>query len=244
MIRVRRLGKRFNGKRVVDGVDLAVEREEIVVVFGPSGCGKTTLLRLIAGLEQPDAGAIDINGRSARASDWRLRPHERGLSMIFQDLALWPHMSALENVLFGLEPGWRNRKHAREQALEALRWVGLDSHTKRHPHHLSGGERQRLAIARALAPGHPYLLMDEPFSNLDPLLKEDMVALVQRLRAEKDTTILYVTHNLDEALSLADRILMMNEGAIIGELGSEALSGMSQRSLLQWYKETLCAPSV
>lgn len=164
--------------------------------------------------------------------------------MIFQDLALWPHMSVLENVLFGLETGWRNRKRAREQALEALHWVSLGAHTERHPHQLSGGERQRLAIARALAPGHPYVLMDEPFSNLDPLLKEDMLALVQRLRAEKGTTILYVTHNLDEALSLADRILMMNEGTIIGDLGSEALSAMSQRSLLEWYKERLSAPSV
>jgi len=243
MIRVRHLSKDFNANRVLDSIDLSVQREEIVVVFGPSGCGKTTLLRLIAGFERPDGGEIDINGRSARASDWRLRPHQRGLSMIFQDLALWPHMSVLENVLFGLKTGWRNRKQARAKALEALQWVSLGYHTERYPHQLSGGERQRLAIARALAPGHPYLLMDEPFSNLDPLLKEDMVALVQRLRAEKGTTVLYVTHNLDEALTLADRILMMNGGRVIGELGPEALHNMSQRSLLEWYKEQLSTPS-
>ena len=242
MIHARNLKKTFSGEKAVDSVDLVVQRGETVVVFGPSGCGKTTLLRLIAGLERPDAGELEINGYRAGASRWRSPPHERGVSMIFQDLALWPHMTALENVLFGLSAGWRNRKQAKAEARGALGWVSLESHQDRYPHQLSGGEQQRLAIARALAPRHPYVLMDEPFSNLDPMLKEEMIALAQQLRKELGTTMLYVTHNLDEALSLADRILMMNKGRFIGELGPDVLHELSHQSLLEWYKEKLSPP--
>lgn len=236
MIETRSLSKQFSGVKALDDVGLSVQPGETVVVLGPSGCGKTTLLRLIAGLDEADTGEIRINGRDMRPAAARLAPRQRRVSMIFQDLALWPHMRVLQNVTFGLASGWLRRHRDIDRALTALGWVNLDDHRHRYPHELSGGERQRLAIARALAPGHPYLLMDEPFSNLDPLLKEEMIALLRRLRETLGTTVLYVTHNLDEALALADRILMMKAGRIVGELTSTRLKGMSQQDLLEWYK--------
>jgi iron(III) transport system ATP-binding protein len=236
MIEARNLSKRFSAVKALDDVSLAVMPGETVVVLGPSGCGKTTLLRLIAGLEAADSGGIRIDGHEVSADLGRRRSRHRRIGMIFQDLALWPHMRVLQNVTFGLASGWHAGRRAREQARTALQWVNLERHEQRYPHALSGGERQRLAIARALAPGHPYLLMDEPFSNLDPLLKEEMVALVRRLRERLQTTVLYVTHNLDEALALADRVLIMKRGQIIGELPAAKLTGMSQRGLFEWYK--------
>jgi len=221
----------------VDHISATVDERELVVALGPSGCGKTTFLRLIAGLEQPDSGEIEINNREVSSVRRLIPPHQRGLSMIFQDLALWPHMQVLGNVTFGLGKKPGGRTQVQERALEVLRWVGLDGHRARYPHQLSGGERQRLAIARALAPGHPYLLMDEPFSSLDPILKQEMIGLLRRLREELEITVLYVTHNLDEALALADRILMMKKGRLVGELGPDALKDLSEEALLSWYKE-------
>lgn len=239
MIETRRLTKQFAGTLALDGVTLSVPLGETVVVLGPSGCGKTTLLRLIAGLEAADAGEIRINGTIVASSGTCVAPRARQVGMTFQDLALWPHMRALENVCFALASGWRTRRSAIEHGLTALSWVELERHKHRYPHQLSGGERQRLAIARALAPGYPCVLMDEPFSSLDPLLKDEMIALLRRLRETLRTTIVYVTHDLDEALTLADRILMMKQGRIVGELVSATLAGMSRESLLEWYKGTL-----
>jgi ABC-type Fe3+/spermidine/putrescine transport system ATPase subunit len=239
MIETRELTKQFASTVALAGVTLNVPLGETVVVLGPSGCGKTTLLRLIAGLEAPDSGEIRINGASVASSGASVDPRARQVGMIFQDLALWPHMRVLENVCFGLGSGWRKRHSAVAPGLTALRRVELERHKDRYPHQLSGGERQRLAIARALAPGYPYLLMDEPFSSLDPLLKDEMISLLRRLRDALKTTIVYVTHDLDEALTLADRILMMKQGRVVGELVSATLAGMSRESLLEWYKGTL-----
>jgi ABC-type Fe3+/spermidine/putrescine transport system ATPase subunit len=157
--------------------------------------------------------------------------------MIFQDLALWPHMQVRENVVFGLSG--HGIEEVRKRVASVLQWVSLQEHSRRYPHQLSGGEQQRLAIARALAPGHPYLLMDEPFSSLDPVLKEEMIRLVKQLHEQLHTAILYVTHNLDEALALADRVLLMDQGRIVDELGKDALGKLSQPDLLQWYREGL-----
>ncbi len=239
MIATSGLTKAFAGTRALDGVTLSVGLGETVVVLGPSGCGKTTLLRLIAGLEGADSGEIRIDGRSVASSEVCVEPRQRQVGMIFQDLALWPHMRVLEHVSFGLASGWLKRRRAVELGLAVLRWVDLEDHKDRFPHELSGGERQRLAIARALAPGYPYLLMDEPFSSLDPLLKDEMMTLLCRLREALRTTMVYVTHDLDEALNLADRILMMKQGRIAGELMSETIAAMSRESLLEWYKDTL-----
>ncbi len=141
MIETRRLTKQFAGTMALDGVTLSVPLGETVVVLGPSGCGKTTLLRLIAGLEATDSGEIRISGTSVASSGARVEPRARQVGMIFQDLALWPHMCALENVCFGLGSGWRKRRSAVEHGLTALRWVELEHHKHRFPHQLSGGER-------------------------------------------------------------------------------------------------------
>jgi ABC-type sugar transport system ATPase subunit len=239
MILTRNLNKRFGNKLALDNLQLTISLHQIVVVLGPSGCGKTTLLRLIAGLEMPDTGEITIDERCVSSTACLVAPQHRNISMIFQDLALWPHMRVLQNVAFGLHKPLNGYSTPEEQAKDALCWVSMEKLSHRYPHQLSGGERQRLAIARALAPGRPYLLMDEPFSNLDPVLKDEMVKLIKRLQASLQTTILYVTHNLDEALALADRILLMNHGQIVGELDQEELQSLSQEDLLQWYKNKL-----
>ncbi len=239
MIQTGGLNKRFETINAVVEVSLTVQAKEIVVVFGPSGCGKTTLLRLIAGLEWPDSGEIRIGGQCVSSKRKLTKPNKRRLSMIFQDLALWPHMQVWENVKFGLNGS--DIKVVQDRVASVLQWVSLEKHAKRYPHQLSGGEKQRLAIARALAPGHPYLLMDEPFSSLDPVLKEDMIRLVKQLQESLHTAILYVTHNLDEALALANRILMMVHGRIVGELDQDDLDKLSQQDLLQWYKKKLSA---
>lgn len=241
MILTRNLTKRFRNKLALDSLEFTVPLHQIVVVLGPSGCGKTTLLRLIAGLERPDSGEIEIDGKHVSSTQCLVAPNQRNISMIFQDLALWPHMRVLENVTFGLKKRINGYQVLEDQAKDVLSWVSLDKLSHRYPHQLSGGERQRLAIARALAPGRPYLLMDEPFSSLDPVLKEDMVRLVRRLQESLQTTILYVTHNLDEALALADRILLMSHGRLVGELGQDELANLSQEDLLIWYKNKLLA---
>lgn len=239
MIHARNLDKQFGKKLALDRLELTVPLHQVVVVLGPSGCGKTSLLRLIAGLEKPDAGEIEIDGKCVSSPHYVLAPRQRKISMIFQDLALWPHMSVLQNVAFGLQRSLNGDTALEDRAMEALRRVSLDKLTHRYPHQLSGGERQRLAIARALAPGRPYLLMDEPFSSLDPILKDDMLNLVKELQRSLRTTILYVTHNLGEALALADRVLLMNQGRLIGELEYDELSKLSQEALLAWYKSKL-----
>ncbi len=237
MIRISNLNKRFSGVDVVRDVNLSVSKKGITVILGPSGCGKTTLLRLMAGLEKPDHGEMQIDGSIVSAPGRLVAPRKRDLSMVFQDLALWPHMRVAETVAFGLRKEGSAPARIRERVMDVLRWVGLEALSNRYPHELSGGEKQRLAIARALAPGNDYLLMDEPFSNLDPPLKEALIKLTRRLPVSFGTTILYVTHNLDEALALADRILLMSRGKMAGELGPDELKNLSQEDLLVWYKE-------
>jgi ABC-type Fe3+/spermidine/putrescine transport system ATPase subunit len=236
MIRASGVSKRFGQVWAVDGVSLACERSETVVVLGPSGCGKTTLLRLIAGLETPDAGEIDIEGSNVSSPGRLVAHHRRGVSMIFQDLALWPHLSVFGNVAFGLRGNGQSRVGVRSVVDEALRRVALLEHRDRYPHQLSGGERQRLAIARALAGSPRYVLMDEPFSSLDPLLKRRMIDLLRELRADLGLGILYVTHNLDEALALGDRILLMSWGRVAGALNRKQVASLTQPELLEWYE--------
>jgi len=236
MIRASGVAKCFGTVRAVDGVSLVLDRPETVVVLGPSGCGKTTLLRLIAGLEMLDAGEIAINGVPKSAPGRSVEPHRRGLGMIFQDLALWPHLTAFGNVAFGLSGHGQKRALVRASVEEALRQVALAGHRDRYPHELSGGERQRLAIARALAGRPRYVLMDEPFSSLDPLLKKQMIALLKDLRASFGLGVLYVTHNLDEALALADRIVIMVRGRFAGILDRGQIAPLTQPDLLEWYE--------
>ncbi|MGA1875584.1 MAG: ABC transporter ATP-binding protein [bacterium] len=198
----------------VNRVSLEVSQNEILGILGPSGSGKTTLLRLIAGLERPDEGNIIIDGEQVSTPDIVKPPSKRQISLIFQDLALWPHMSVRQNVEFVISGNGLPKKRVREMADKVLEWVHLGSHSARYPSELSGGEQQRLAIARSIINQPKYLFMDEPFSHLDPLLIEDIQQIIDKLQKVYNTSIIYVTHNLGVALSFADRLAIMKKGSI------------------------------
>ncbi len=209
MIRVEGVSKRFGGVRAVDGADLEVARGEFVALLGPSGCGKTTFLRLVAGFEVPDEGAVYIGGEPVAGPSWR-PPERRRVGMVFQDFALFPHLRVGDNVGYGLRRRGRSARVA-----ETLELVGLAGLGDRLPHELSGGQQQRVALARALAPEPAVVLLDEPWSNIDPLLRgtmrDDLAAILRRA----EVTVLLVTHDREEAFSVADRIALMRAGTIV-----------------------------
>jgi iron(III) transport system ATP-binding protein len=202
--------KRFGELSAVDGADLAVGRGEFVALLGPSGCGKTTLLRLVAGFERPDAGAIELEGRRVAGAGAWVPPERRRVGLVFQDYALFPHLSVAANVGFGL-----GRRDRRRRVAEALALVGLQSAGGRYPHELSGGQQQRVALARALAPRPSVVLLDEPWSNIDPLLRSAMRDELAAILREAGVTVVLVTHDREEAFSVADRIALMREGRIV-----------------------------
>jgi iron(III) transport system ATP-binding protein len=206
------LTKRFapGDAPAVQDVDLGIEEGEIFAVLGPSGCGKTTTLRLLAGFEQPDAGTVRLDGRTLSGNGCFVPPEERGLGFVFQNYALFPHLSVLENAAFGLE----GEPDAETRAREALEKAGLGGLEDRRPHALSGGQQQRVALARALAQRPPVVLLDEPFSGLDALLRQETRDRVRRRFKENGTTALLVTHDQQEALSFADRVAVMKGGRI------------------------------
>lgn len=225
MIRVKEISKQFGTIKAVKGMSLSVAKGEILAILGPSGCGKSTLLRLIAGLERPDAGTVELDGRLVNSRNEMAPPASRQLSLIFQDLALWPHMTVMENVAFTLSRDRLSRSGKAKRVKEILRQVHLSHLLKRYPHQLSGGERQRLAIARAIAPNPLYLLMDEPFNSLDMLLKQEMIDMTMALRKEYRMAIIYVSHDLEEATYLADKLVIMNHGeAVWSGPGAETVS--------------------
>ncbi len=196
-------------RAAVENVSLAMEEGEIMALLGPSGCGKTTTLRMIAGLEQPDRGAVYLHENNITA----LPPERRQIGLVFQDYALFPHLNVRDNVVFAL---WRERSKSarRKQALELLETVGMASYAKRMPHELSGGQQQRVALMRALAAAPRLLLMDEPFSNLDAALRQSTRAEIQALLRQKNMSCILVTHDQEEAMSFADRIALMKGGRI------------------------------
>ncbi len=199
------------GTRVaVDNVSWSAEPGQTVCLLGHSGCGKTTLLRLIAGIEVPSAGRVLFDHQEISGPQAFVPPEQRRVGLVFQDYALFPHLSVLENVMFGL------RKHAANEALAraALKRVGLAGHAGHYPHTLSGGEQQRVALARALAPQPRVLLMDEPFSNLDRRLRDQVREDTMALLREAGTTAVVVTHDPEEALRIADRIVLMRAGRV------------------------------
>jgi putative spermidine/putrescine transport system ATP-binding protein len=204
------IGKSFGPVGVLRDISLDVASGEFVTLLGPSGCGKTTLLRIIAGLAAPDRGRVCIGGVDVTATP----ANARGLGMVFQSHALFPHMSVLDNVGFGLRARGVKRAERVERALQALALVRLDRHAGRLPRQLSGGQQQRVAIARAVVIAPPVLLMDEPFGALDRKLREEMQVELRRLVRALGITTVFVTHDQDEALVLSDRIALLDAGAI------------------------------
>ena len=201
--------KAFGPVLAVDGVDLEVVPGSICALLGPSGCGKTTTLRLIAGLEHPEAGLIDVAGRIVSGPGEFVPPDKRRIGMVFQDYALFPHLDVAANVGYGL-----GRKPDRDRVRRALELVGLGDSAARAVHELSGGQQQRVALARALAPTPDLILLDEPFSNLDAGLRDRLRQEVREILLEAGVTALFVTHDQEEALSLADTVAVMREGRI------------------------------
>lgn len=210
IIRLQNIAKQYGAAIAVDSISLEVYPGESLVLFGPSGCGKTSTLRLIAGLETPDRGEIYLHDRLASTPKKVMAPHKRGISMVFQDLALWPHLTAVQHIDFALPSG--KSKLERQAAIsKALAMVRLPRQNK-YPRQLSGGEKQRLAIARALASDAEILIMDEPFSSLDSGLKDELLEELQTLVAKLGITMIYVTHGWQEAIRVADRIAIMADG--------------------------------
>ena len=212
MLRCVGLTKQYDGGAIAaNDVSLDARKGEILALVGPSGCGKTTLLRLIAGLERPDTGVIELDGQTVTGRDVFTPPERRGVGFVFQDYALFPHMTVANNVLYGLPKNAVNRE---KRVDELLALVGLSGMRNRRPHDLSGGERQRVALARALAPAPKILLMDEPFSNLDPNLSARLQQEVREILHEAGITVVFVTHDQEAALSMGDVIAVMESGHI------------------------------
>ena len=197
---------------VVDSVTFDVRENEIFALLGPSGCGKTTCLRLISGFEEVDRGEVWLEGRLLESPEQHIAPQERGIGFVFQDYALFPHLSVIENVAFGLTDIPKHKRHV--YAEEVLCRTGMAEYKDRNPSELSGGQQQRVALARAIAPKPKLVLLDEPFSNLDAILRDATRKEVRDILKKAGMSALLVTHDQEEALSFADRIAVMNEGRI------------------------------
>ncbi len=213
-IEIQGMSKNFGAFQALKGIDMAIEEKEFVTLLGPSGCGKTTTLRLIAGFLTPDSGSITVGGEVLSTPAGSVPPERRHMGMVFQNYAVWPHMSVLQNVAFGLRytgfdgPG---RKARLDQVLAA---VGLEGLEDRHPGQLSGGQQQRVALARSLVVEPSILLLDEPLSNLDAKLRERMRSELKDLQRRTGITFIYVTHDQAEAMALSDRIAVFNRGTV------------------------------
>ena len=204
------LTMRYGAHTVVDRLDLAVERGEFISLLGPSGCGKTTTLQMIAGFVHPVAGSIHLDGVDLTS----VKPNKRGLGIVFQSYALFPHNTAAQNVAFGLEMRGVSQAERAQRVAEALDLVGLAGFADRYPKRMSGGQQQRVALARALVIKPSILLLDEPLSNLDAKLREEMQIELRTIQRTVGTTTLLVTHDQSEAMALSDRIVVMNEGRV------------------------------
>jgi putative spermidine/putrescine transport system ATP-binding protein len=213
------VSKVLGGRTIIDGLDLAVGAGELICLLGPSGCGKTTTLRMIGGFIKPDSGRILISGKDVTGAP----PERRPTAMVFQNYALWPHMSVFKNVAFGLRLRKLPKTEVRERAEHALEMVGLTHHIDSHPAQISGGEQQRVALARALVLEPEVLLLDEPLSNLDAKLRVRVREDIREIQQRVGITTVFVTHDQDEALSISDRIAVMNAGDVEQYADAQAL---------------------
>nr|WP_281493992.1 ABC transporter ATP-binding protein [Jannaschia sp. S6380] len=203
--------RRLGGRNVVDGISLSVAAGQVTCLLGPSGCGKSTTLRIIAGVDRQDAGTVSLNGKVVSDDARHVAPEDRGVGLMFQDFALFPHLTVAQNIGFGLP---RDRVSAARVA-ELLARVDLQGYDRKHPHELSGGEQQRVALARALAPRPGIMLMDEPFSGLDNRLRDEIRDATLSVLKEEGTAVLLVTHEPDEAMRMADEVALMRDGRIV-----------------------------
>ncbi|MGQ7352010.1 ABC transporter ATP-binding protein [Quadrisphaera oryzae] len=209
-VEFRGVTRAYGSTRALDGFDLAVEPGQLLALLGPSGCGKTTALRMLAGFDRPTSGEVLVDGRDVT----RLPAHRRGMGMVFQSYSLFPTMSALDNVAYGLRVRGTGRAERHRRAGELLELVGLAEHTAKHPHQLSGGQQQRVALARALAVSPRVLLLDEPLSALDAKVREQLREEIRRIQLETGLTTVFVTHDQEEALSTADRVAVVRAGRL------------------------------
>ena len=215
IVDINSVSKFYNGGKVLDNIFLEIHEGERTVIFGPSGCGKTTILRLIAGFIAPDMGSISIAGEMASRNGRIIKPPEqRNLGMVFQDLALWPHLSVKGNIEFGLKARGFPKIEREQRIQETLNLVGMPDYADRKPSELSGGQQQRVALARALVLEPRLLLMDEPLSSLDLELNVRLRKEILRLQEKLGFTMVYVTHNRDEVFEMATRVVMINKGRI------------------------------
>lgn len=214
-IRLIEISKSFGKNQVIRPLSLTIGSGSFTTLLGPSGCGKTTLLRMIAGLETPDSGEIFFDDKCvfSAKSHVNVQPEKRGLGFVFQDFALWPHMTVFENVAFGLRAR-KDTSNLKERVMEALKTVELDQLADRHPHQLSGGQQQRVAFARAIVIKPSCVLFDEPLSALDAILREEMRHELKELVSREKFTSVFVTHDQTEAMSMSDRIAVVNKGEV------------------------------
>ena len=213
LLKVDGINKHFGKQHALQTIDCVVHKGEFISILGPSGCGKTTLLRVIMGLERPTSGKIYHNGQDIT----ELRPDKRGFSIVFQDYALFPHMTLYDNVAYGLKLKKMPAAQIIERVMETLKMLKLDRAVQKYPSQLSGGMQQRAAIARSLVLGADLLLLDEPFSALDAMVKVDLSEELKELQREFGITMIMVTHDQEAAFSLSDRIILMNRGAIVAD---------------------------
>lgn len=214
ILEFKQVRKVYGVTEILPEMNLCIGKGQFVSLLGPSGCGKTTTLRLIAGLEEPTSGQIDLEGRLVAGSKQFVPPEKRNLGMVFQSYAIWPHMSVFENVAYPLrirKLGMDQINQRVERVVRALNLVGLE---KRHPHELSGGQQQRVALGRALVMEPVMLLLDEPLSNLDAKLRVGMRQEIKQIQKDYNTTVVYVTHDQEEAMTMSDWVIVINKGRI------------------------------
>lgn len=226
-LNIRGVGKSFGGNVALHPTDLTIRHGKFTTLLGPSGCGKTTLLRLVAGLERPDTGSISVGQDILSSESKAVPPERRGFGMVFQDFALWPHMTVFENVAFGLRATGR-KEGIRDKVMEALDKVKLTGMEQRYPHQLSGGQQQRVAFARAVVTRPRLVLFDEPLSALDAVLRDEMRLEMMYLVREMGLTALYVTHDQVEAMSMSDEVIVMHGGEVLQKGAPEEIYNQPQ----------------
>ena len=216
MIKLNNISHSYGNKFILQNLSLNFEANKLICLLGDSGCGKTTILRLIAGLETPTSGEIIIEDKTVTANGKVIvPPYKRNIGFIFQDLALWPHFTVYKNIAFGLtEQKQYDEKKIKNTVLNMLEFFGLQKHADKYPHQLSGGQKQLIAISRSLVLKPKILLMDEPLANLDVKLKRKILEHIKELKKNFDLTIIYVTHDHKEAFTIADKVVVMDEGEI------------------------------